>query len=317
MISDYLNVLVLFMIVALGYGLTYKKIFSQDINHSLTTLLLVVTLPCMLVMSMVSEFTKPEFLKMLPDIGLPFLGIITLTLLSWLTTFVFKIDKKRRGLFMNLSSMSSAIFFGIPITQAVFGNKGLPCGLIYYVAQTIFYWTIGIIILKTDINHYPNAEKQKMNVKTILSGIFTAPFNAFLIGTALLLISIKIPSFFEHFLSYLGNMTSPLAMLIVGSLIFFTDLKNLKIQKAVVLILIFRFIIAPAVFLGLGYLLHTDPLMLKVSVIICALPIPNITVILVNKFKTDTELAASVLTYSTLVFLVYMPVLLWIMSNFA
>lgn len=55
--------------------------------------------------------------------------------------------------------------------------------------------------------------------------------------------------------------------------------------------------------------------MLKVTVIMCALPIPNGTVILVNKFKTDTAFAASVLAYSVLIFLVYMPLLLWLIHR--
>lgn len=316
MIGDYLNVLVLFMIVAIGYALTYKKIFSQEINHALTTLLLSITLPFMLVICITNDFTKKEFIQMLPEIVLPFLGIMVLTLLSWLTTLVFRIDKKKRGLFMNVCSMSSTIFFGIPITLAVFGGKGLPYGLIYYIAQTVIYWTVGMIILKTDINYYPDTEKQKLSLKTILTNILTPPFIAFLVGTALLLFEIKIPSFLEHFLSYLGNMTSPLAMLVVGSLLFFTDIKSLKLHKEVVLVVIFRFIIAPAVVLCLGYLLKTDAMMLKVTVIMCALPIPNTTVILVNKFKTDIQLATGALTYTTLIFLLYIPVLLWTINTF-
>lgn len=318
MLSDYINVLVLFMIIGLGYFLTYKKTFTQISNQALTTLLLSVTLPLMLIINIKKDFMRQEFIKMLPDIGLPFLCIVSLALLSWLVTYLFKIDNKMKGVFINVCSMSSTIFFGIPVTIAIFGVNGLPYGLVYYIAQTVIYWTFGLVILKNDIAYiYPENVKQKITLTSIMSNIFSAPFIGFLVGTTLLLLQINIPSFIDQFLSYLANMTTPLAMLIIGSLLYFTDFKNLKLKKEVIIVLIFRFIVAPSAVLLLGYLLNTGSMMLKVTIIMSALPIPNTTVILVSKFKTDTLFATTVLAYSTILFLFYMPCLLWIMSNLA
>lgn len=313
MLTDYLNVLVLFMIVAIGYYLGKKQVFTPTTNQSMIHLLLHITLPLLLIISIEKDFNKAEFLKMLPDAYLPFINILLLIALSTLVAHLFKVDKKRRGLFIGVSSMSSTIFFGIPITLAIFGIDGLPYGLIYYVAQTVIYWTIGMYILKRDII-YTYDIQQKFSLKDTLKSVFSIPLIAFIIGIIILMLEIRIPHFLETFGSYLGNMTSPLAMLVIGALIYFTGFKNLKINRDVIIVLLFRFILAPGLALLLGTLFHVDPTMIKVTVIMAALPIPNTTVILVDKFKTDTNFATTVLTYSTLVFLIYIPVLLWVIG---
>lgn len=314
LIADYLNVLVLFAIIGIGYFLGYKKIFSQVTNKMFTTLLLNVSLPLMLIISIREQFSKTEFLSMISDIGLPLLSIVVLSIFSFLAAYIFRVDKKRIGVFTNVCAMSSTIFFGIPITLAVFGTHGLPYGLIYYIAQTVLYWTVGVAILRSDVSA-ENGTKEKFNLKVIITNILSMPFIGFMIGTCLLLLNIKIPGFLDQFGNYLGGMTAPIAMLLVGGLLYFVDFKKLKLSLDIVIVLVFRFIIAPATALMLGYCLNTGLMMLKVTVIMCALPIPNSTVILVSKFKTDTDFSAAVLTYSTLIFLVYMPVLLWIIHN--
>ncbi len=47
-------------------------------------------------------------------------------------------------------------------------------------------------------------------------------------------------------------MTSPLAMLIIGVIIYLTGLKTLKITIPIIVIIIFRFIVTPLVVLLLG-----------------------------------------------------------------
>ncbi|OWF78793.1 hypothetical protein B4900_12410 [Yersinia rohdei] len=85
-------------------------------------------------------------------------------------------------------------------------------------------------------------------------------------------------------------MTSALAMLVVGTIIFLSGLKNIKITRALCFVVIFRFIVAPIVVLGLGWLFSIDSQMIKITMLICSLPIPNTTVILAEKYKVNVFL---------------------------
>ncbi|MGO2305818.1 MAG: AEC family transporter [Providencia sp.] len=304
MLQDYANILVLFLIVGIGFILGKIKWFNQNNNNAMTKLLLNITLPLTLILSIIHDFSKKEFLTLLPNIILPFSSILILMLLSFITALIIKIPRTDRGLFVGLCSMSSTIFFGIPVALAVYGSHLLPYALMTYIAQTILYWTLGIYLLKND------NDTQKFDLFVTIKNIFTPPLIAFIIGVILLLNHIEIPSFLSSFAHYLSGMTAPIAMLIIGTIIYITGFKNLKITPYIIVILIFRFIITPAVVLSLGLLLHMPVMMIKITILVCSLPIPNTTVILASKYKADVILATQSLTFSIIFYLLYIPIIL-------
>lgn len=309
MLQDYSNVLVLFLVVGVGFFLGKLKWFSPVSNTSMTKLLLNVTLPLTLILSITDDFSKKEFIRLLPNIILPFSTILILILISFLTSIVIRIPKKDRGLFTSLCSMSSTIFFGIPITLAVYGSHLLPYALMTYIAQTVIYWTLGIYLLTGEDT------TQKFNIIKSIKNIFTAPLMAFIVGVTLLLNNIELPSVLSDFAHYLSAMTAPMAMLIIGSIIYFTGLKNLRITWTIVVILFFRFIIAPALVLLIGSLLSMPLIMIKITILVCSLPISNTTVILASRYEADVTLAAQSLTFSIILYLIYIPFILWVIHQ--
>ena len=309
MLQDYLNILVLFLIVGTGLILARLKWLDVNSNKSMTKLLLNITLPLTLILSITSDFSKKEFIALLPNMTLPFFSILILMLLSFIVALVIKLPKTDRGLFIGLSSMSSTVFFGIPITLAVYGSHLLPYALMTYIAQTILYWTLGIYLLNNDNN------TKKFNLSDVIKNLITPPLVAFVIGIILLLNHIEIPTFIHSFASDLSGMTAPLAMLIIGTIIYITGFKNLKITSYIAIIVLFRFIVTPVVVLLLGLLLSMPITMIKITILVCALPIPNTTVILASKYKADVTLATQSLTFSIIAYLFFMPIILFLIHR--
>lgn len=309
MLNDYSNILVLFLIVGLGFFLGWSKWFNDNSNSAITKLLLNITLPITLILSITSDFSKKEFLNLAPNIILPFSTILILMLISFITAIIIKIPKNDHGLFIGLCSMSSTVFFGIPITLAVYGSHLLPYALMTYIAQTLIYWTLGIYLLNNDNN------TKKFNALSVIKNIFTPPLIAFIIGVFLLLNQITIPVFITSLFDYLSSMTAPIAMMIIGFIIYTTGFKTLRVTRPIVVIIIFRFIITPLVVFLIGNLLKTPPTMVKITILVCSLPIPNTTVILANKYKADVTLATQSLTFSILIYLIYIPFILYIIHK--
>lgn len=309
MLNDYSNILVLFLIVGIGFFLGQSKWFNGNSNSAITKLLLNITLPITLILSITSDFSKQDFLTLIPNIILPFSTILILMLLSFIIAIIIKIPKNDRGLFIGLCSMSSTVFFGIPITMAVYGPQQLPYALMTYIAQTMIYWTLGIYLLNNDNN------SDKLNFLSIIKNIFTPPLLAFIIGVFLLLNQIAIPRFMLSLFDYLSAMTAPIAMLIIGFIIYTTGFKTLKVTRPIIFIIIFRFIVTPLVVFLIGNLLKIPPTMVKITILVCSLPIPNTTVILANKYKADVTLATQSLTFSILIYLIYIPFILYIIHK--
>ena len=45
---------------------------------------------------------------------------------------------------------SNTIFIGLPINMAIFGSRAVPYVLIYYIANTTFFWTWGVYKISQD-----------------------------------------------------------------------------------------------------------------------------------------------------------------------
>lgn len=308
MLHDYLNVIVLFLVVGLGCVLTKANWLNKSSNGLFTKLLINVALPSTLVLSINADFTRTEFLALVPNAILPLLVILTLMVLAFITAKVIRVASKDVGLFVGLCSMSSTIFFGIPITLAVYGSHGLPYALMTYASQTVIYWTLGLYLLEKGT---AKKESGTSIFTAVIKEIVNMPLIAFFVGVAILLAGFRIPLVINEFLNTLSGMTSALAMLVVGSIIYLSGFKTITINKSLIFIVIFRFICAPAVVLLLGWLLAIDSEMIKITTLICSLPIPNTTVILAEKYKVNVEFATESLSFSIAVYLIFLPVILF------
>ena len=308
MLHDYLNVIVLFLVVGLGCALTKAKWFNKSSNSLLTKLLINVALPATLILSINDDFTKAEFLALVPNVILPTMVILALMVLAFITAKIIRIENSDVGLFIGLCSMSSTIFFGIPITLAVYGSHGLPYALMTYASQTVIYWTLGLYLLEKGA---VDKSTGTSTLRTVVKEIINMPLMAFFIGVGILLAGLSIPHVVTEFLNTLSGMTSALAMLVVGSIIYLSGFKTIKFSKGLIFVVIFRFILAPMTVLLFGWLLAIDSEMIKITTLICSLPIPNTTVILAEKYKVNVLFATESLSISIAVYLIFLPVILF------
>jgi len=63
--------------------------------------------------------------------------------------------------------------------------------------------------------------------------------------------------------------------------------------------------------LAFGWLFSIDREMVKITILICSLPIPNTTVILAEKYKANLPLATGALSFSIGIYLIFLPVILF------
>lgn len=307
MLHDYLNILVLFFVVALGFSLAKIKWLNEYSNAAFTKVLLKVALPSTLFLSIGKDYTKQEFLELLPNIALPALVIFFLMVLSYGFAKLLKVQSGTVGLFIGTCSMSSTIMMGIPIALAVYGSHGLPYALMTYAAQTLIYWTLGIYLLQKDSKQQLD---KKSLIKKMVKEIFNLPLLSFFFGVLILLSGLSIPEFATNFLSYLSSMTSGLAMLLIGGIIYITGFHGFKFNKEVCTVIVFRFIFAPVAAYVIGSLLSAPTEMVKITMLMVSLPIPNTTVILAKQYNINVLFATESLTFSIAAYLIFLPLIL-------
>ena len=136
----------------------------------------------------------------------------------------------------------------------------------------------------------------------------------FLVGVFWLLTGVKVPLALASFSTYIGNLTTPLSMFIIGITVYFLGISTLKLNKAIVGVLLGRFIISPLLIILITRVIQLPDMMVKVFFIQSAMPIQNSVPILARLYHADVEFAAATLGYTVLSYLAVVPMLLAVMQ---
>lgn len=299
------GVLIILVMIAIGYILTKRNWFDPKSARLLTRLVTQISLPAYMVVTITQKFKAHELLQIIPDLRFPVLSMMILMVLAMILVQVFQIKRSRRGLFTSMFFNSNTVFVGLPINQALFGDKAIPYILIYYMANTTIFWTLGVYLIQKDGNL-----NVKFDLKQTLGKIFSPPLLGFIIGVIFVLLHIQIPAFINQDLSYIGGLTIPLSMIFIGYSVANAGLGNIKLRRDNILILLGRFVIAPIVMTLLLIPTSMPILMKQVFILQSAMPVMTNAPIIASLYETDVDYAAIMVTESTVLSLAIVPFLM-------
>lgn len=309
MLQAYVKIFAIFALMFLGYFLSYKQWFSNRTADVFSKLVLNIALPFNMFLNMTANFSRDEFLTLFSGMIIPVISMTATFIISLLYRKLAKVTPSRQGTFTAMFTYSNTIFIGLPINLAIFGEKAIPYALLYYIVNTTFFWTLGIYEIAQD---NPDIEKARITFHplVLLKKIFTPALLGFIIGLLWVLTTFDVPQFIASFGGYLADLTTPLSMFVIGIIIYFSGLKNLKMNKDIFGVLLGRFVFSPVIVWLLGFVFPVPPLMLAVFMIQSSMPVQNSIAILARNYNADEEFGASSLGYSVLVYLIYIPILL-------
>lgn len=304
------SVFTLFTIGVIGYLLARKGWFTPEAKALLPRLVTVVALPAFMLHNMSSSFSRDELMHLVYGSLIPFASICLCLLLSILVGKIIKVRPVRKGIFQTAFATSNTMFIGVPVNLALFGEAALPYVLLYFFANASIFWTVGNYMLAADGGH-----KEKIFSKASLKQVFSPPMLGFLAGMLVLLLDIKLPIFIAESARYLGNMTTPLILIFFGVLLHGVQLRSVRLDKELVGIYLGRFVVSPLTVILLCYFFPLPDLMRKVFIIQSSLPTVASISILTAYYKSDPEFAAVVVSTTTLLSMLTLPLFMVLLSS--
>ena len=137
------------------------------------------------------------------------------------------------------------------------------------------------------------------------------------IGLIIFLLSIPVPKVIAEPISYIASLNTPLPMLIIGYHLMKSNilegLKNIKCFFAIGI----KLFLFPLLALLVMYLCGVRGTMLISSVISCSAPTAAITTMFSDKYSCDTALSVNMVSISTLLSLISMPILITLAQHLA
>lgn len=305
------SVLSLLILIGVGAYITTKPWFGRTGMNICSKFTVKVAIPCYMFYNVVSTFDSPkDLLKLMSNLPIPFFTMLLSLAIGFVLARAFKVEKGRRGVFINGVAFSNTVIIGFPVVTSLFGEQATPDAMIYYMANTILFWTVGTYLLRSD-----SGQKAKLFSKEGLKGIFSPAILAFLLGMAVVFLKIPVPNFIFTPITLLKNTVTALAMVFIGGVMITADRQKIKMSKELAGVLFMRFIVTP---LTMGLVCMALPMTLQmkqVFFVLATMPAMTQLGIMAKESDSDYEFAAVLVTVTTVVSLVAIPVYMLIISN--
>jgi len=281
----------LFMVMALGYLLFKIHIFDLEFNKKLTTFLLTVTTPALIISSVLSTTEYQSLHNILFVFLIGFLIYIIFPIIGFLLVKVMKIPKAQQGLYIFMTVFSNIGFMGFPVMKSIFGNDAVFYTAIFNMIFNLFVYSVGPMMMS-----YGTDQEIHLNLKNILSPGVIASF----VALVLYFTRLSVPDVISSTMTMIGDITTPMAMLIIGSTLANMPLKEVFSEVRVYPYTLIKQVVIPIIaYPILRFFIH-DPLILGVTLIMISMPVANSAVLFATEYDGDISLAAKTVFMTTL-----------------
>ncbi|MDU4860773.1 MAG: AEC family transporter [Terrisporobacter othiniensis] len=296
------QMLVLFIVMIIGYITNKKNILDVNVNKKISSLLLNITAPALILSSVVNR-DKAGDPKLVVDIAvlaiilyaiLPFLGIVLAKIL--------KVPKEDENLYQFMTIFSNVGFVGFPVIESIFGSEAVFFAAIINLVFNVFCYSYGIYLIS-------ESNKLSFDIKTLINpGIIVS-----IIAIIIYVTNIEVPLVIKETTSMIGGITTPLAMMLIGSSLGEIPIKEVFLEKRLYPYTFIKQIIMPIIFFLILKPFVTNELILGIIIIVSAMPVATITIMFCNEYEGNISLASKTIFITTLCSIVTIPALVYIL----
>lgn len=295
---SYLDILInrveiMFIIIILGFFLRKKNFLDDTITTTMGDLMLKVITPLTIFNSFVTEYSKEKLHLLIMSL------IVSILIHGVSIIFALLVFNKKYSVERFSTVMGNVGFFGLAVAISVCGSEAAFYGAAFTAINAITMWTYGAFIMSND--------KQVISAKNIIKN-----FNviAFLLGLVFFFLKIDIPQVFKDTINQLSSINAPVCGLIIGVGLAHTKLEGLKNDLMSIVAIISRLFIIPTLCALILKLVPNDYFTMKVTImIVSSVPVASAATILATIYKQDNAKAARIVSISTLLCVITMPLM--------
>ena len=293
-----------FIMILPGYILTKMAIINKNHTEGFSNIITYVTYPCLVINAMQMEFSM-QILNNCKYVVLIFIGVVLVAMIiSKILTTVIKLPVSQSGIMAFMMLFGNTGFLGLPVLNGLLGKEAVFYGALCDSSFDLLLFTVGITLIRKAA-----AGEDKMGFWNTMKGIINPCFIGVVIGFVFYVCRITLPPIIGGPVEMVGAVTSPLAMMIVGSHLARISFKEMFSNKLAYLVCLLKLLVAPAVALILVKLIiGSGTLFGAVIVLEAAMPCAMLCVILSERYKADVEFATKGVMLTTILCLITIPI---------
>lgn len=286
------------LILVLGFYLGKKKIINHEINNGLVNLLLSVLMPASLFLAFPTEYDETKSQMFFSGLAA---GFVVMFALIFLSRIIFsKLFYKGEFRFESQFALifNNATFLGYPIIASTFKEQGIIpyCGFI--IAFNIALFSYGVYLFKRKVD------------KELFTGIVRNPnIIAVVLGVIVFMAGIKLPTFVNDAVSYVGDATTGLSVICIGYMLSHADFKAILKKWRIMATALIQLVVGPLVTWGLLTFLRFPAEVITVCTLIQTLPTATSLGLFAAKYGGNEIESSELVAVSTLLSIATMPIM--------
>lgn len=288
--------MVLLVYLAVGMYCMKEGLIDRDTKKKLVDIILKITLPCMIF----NSFNKPLTPEVLIQTALIMVVAVAISILSFLLGKVIynKYPQKKKSILQYCTLVNNSGFLGMPMVSAVYGSDGLFAASIFIIPNRIFMWTAGLAMFTT-------ADFRTKCRNILLNPCIVTVF----LGIVRRMTGFPVPGFLDEAVANIGAVTTPLSMMVIGTMLIGVPWKKL-LEPSIFYLAFVRLIALPLVALFILNLIHAEPMLAGVSLILTGMPAGSTSALLAAKYGADEDYASRCIVTTTIMSLATIPALM-------
>ena len=294
-----LNQIIIMALLITAGVICYKcGIIGKEATQSLSSLVLMVVNPIVILVSYQQPFEK----RMLKGLLWSLLLALISTVISIVISKVFIRKKSGRLAVERFSCIySNCAFMGIPLVSALYGSEGVFYLTAFVTVFNLFVWTHGVFLME-----------EKLNKKMIIQAVKTPAVIATFLGFALFMLKISLPDILLKTLTYLENLNTPLAMMVAGFSVANSDIKKICTNVQIYRIALTKLIIVPLVVLLFLWIAPFNADIAYPTLIASACPTGTTITMMSIRFDKNAAYASEIFSFTTVLSIITIPLIIFI-----
>ncbi|MDO5520018.1 MAG: AEC family transporter [bacterium] len=292
------QMIVLFLMILVGYVTGKAKVFTEESNKVMSRVVIYVANPALILNTVTSGQIVGTKLHTLYVIGIGTAYFILVPLLVKVIILVVPFFHTEKKIYQAMLVFTNLGFMGIPVINSIYGPSAVFYIGIFIIPFNLLVYTYGVLLISGET-------ESKIELEKVINPVSVASILTLIIY----FLGIKTPGVINETVSLLGSITTPLAMVTIGSNLALVPLKDVFLDWRMYAFAFIKMLLFPILIFFLFSIAIKDKMLLGVLVVITAMPTASNVTLLCNEYDADGTLVAKGTFIGTVVSLVTIPIL--------
>ena len=288
------KMVVILVTMVAGYASNRLGFLTGETNGRISKLILNVTLPCMILSTVLTGSVLPEFSEIMSVLKVTAIFYIMEGILMLFVPYLVGGTAGEKGVWRFALAFPNVGFIGYPVNVALFGPEALFYAVIVALPFNVLSFTTGPLML---------VGWKKIQWKKLISPCSIAA----VLGLLIALARIRLPAIIGECVQFVGDVTVPLSLILMGSLLAGLPVRRVFGSVRLWVMSALRLVLMPALLCLILRNFDLPYIVMGVAVMQMAMPVAVNGTMLSMEHGGDTACIAQATFIMTLLSVVTIP----------